>query len=119
MRTPRQLADVGEQVIDGFRRGVPAAHETRAAGSDEVVEQPAAFAQAGLDAARQGTKTPFACTGKSAGSRCPAARPAGQPPRHRVGVRGVRNQAPSSRMPSQGAERKRIFDASCPACLQR
>src|SRR5690606_37624515 len=29
------------------------------------------------------------------------------------------SQAPVSSSPTQGAERKRILDASCPACLQR
>ncbi len=38
---------------------------------------------------------------------------------HWLACRAFSNQAPVSNKPSQGAEINRIFDASCPACLQR
>jgi hypothetical protein len=94
-------------------------HMKRAPPADEVVEQPAARAQAGLDTAGQRTKTPLACTGNSAGRPVPSARPAASRRAMALACAACRNQAPFSRIPSQGADRKRIFDASWPACLQR
>ncbi len=38
---------------------------------------------------------------------------------HRLACSALRSHAPLSSIPTHGAERNRIFDASCPACLQR
>ena len=64
-------------------------------------------------------KTAFASTGNSA--RTPGS-PATASAKRRAQAlpwAAFLSHAPLSSMPTQGAARKRIFEASCPACLQR
>ncbi len=117
-RRRRALAQIADQLVDALGIAVPREHEARRS-ADEGVEAPSARAQlvedllAGLNKHRvrlDGLRQPHAGNPGDLRSELPRAA---------VGVRGVAQPRAALNMPTHGAERKRIFDASCPACLQR
>jgi hypothetical protein len=110
------LKHVSDEIIDGFSLPTKSTSSDKHR-PDEHIETPARAATFHQRIGHSGLhRTGFAMEGKFDGSTlsCLANELADS-----FACRALRSHAPSVSNPDQGAARKRIFDASCPACLRR
>lgn len=112
-------ADVRCEFTHAVFFGVPRTHEARAAIADEGVEAPAPGRQGCDGRLRQLQKHAIGLHREHQFDAGNVLDQISQQLRAPVGVASMFEPRVVFQQATQGADRKRIFDANCPACLQR